>query len=96
ADVSDIGFSRFANAASVCGRSASIVAARRQSPIRSFAGVDFVRTDTVLSLQLDPTTQTRTFPTLDFRASLTQHQFAVAARVLLQRGVSRQSGHSRV
>ncbi len=69
-DFSDIGFSRFANAASVCGHSASVVAARRGSSIRSFVGVDFIRTDTVLSPQLDPTIQTRTLLPFDYVASV--------------------------
>ncbi|MEL6889943.1 MAG: hypothetical protein AAFO86_14705, partial [Pseudomonadota bacterium] len=53
------GFSAFADEASVriCG--SFLVAVRRMSSKQPFDSADLVQTETVNSLQLDPTTQTR-------------------------------------
>ncbi|TNJ38972.1 hypothetical protein FGE21_19305 [Phaeobacter sp. B1627] len=60
ADFAVIQFLPFADAAYVRSCSNFVFAVQRKSPVRSFASVDLDRTDSVLSPQLDPTTQTRT------------------------------------
>ena len=56
----DLRFLVYADAASfrICGT--FVVATRRKSPVRSFASVDFARTEKALSLRLCWTSETRT------------------------------------
>ncbi|WP_159977381.1 hypothetical protein [Roseobacter cerasinus] len=79
ADLPDIHFWGFADAAFSRWRGIELLLPQNRSSIRSFASADFPTTKNVLSPRRDPANQTRTERTFNFQPLLAQHPFAPAA-----------------